>query len=94
MWKACVLAASLGLAVLLLAAAPASVVDRASIRRDNPEAAIVARYGSLPVVTRTTEELLRLVPDSLREAALALQETFVPVDAAIVGIVDQVSTTP
>ena len=26
----------------------------------------------LPVVTRTTEELLRLVPDSLREAALAL----------------------
>ena len=27
-----------------------------------------------------------------REAALALEETFVPVDAAIVGIVDQVST--
>ncbi|HEY3357824.1 MAG TPA: phosphate ABC transporter permease PstA [Polyangia bacterium] len=26
----------------------------------------------LPVITRTTEELLRLVPDSLREAALAL----------------------
>ena len=26
----------------------------------------------LPTVTRTTEELLRLVPDSLREAALAL----------------------
>ena len=29
-----------------------------------------------------------------REAALAMDETFVPVDAAIVGIVDQVSTTP
>ena len=28
---------------------------------------------------------------SSREAALALEETFVPVDAAIVGIVDQVS---
>jgi ethanolamine utilization protein EutN len=27
-----------------------------------------------------------------REAALAMEETFVPVDAAIVGIVDQVST--
>jgi len=27
-----------------------------------------------------------------REAALALEETFVPVDAAIVGIVDQVHT--
>ena len=27
-----------------------------------------------------------------REAALALEETFVPIDAAIVGIVDQVST--
>ena len=26
----------------------------------------------LPIVTRTTEEMLRLVPDSLREAALAL----------------------
>ena len=26
-----------------------------------------------------------------REAALALEETFVPVDAAIIGIVDQVS---
>lgn len=29
-----------------------------------------------------------------REAALALAETFVPVDAAIVGIVDQVSSSP
>lgn len=29
-----------------------------------------------------------------REAALALEETFVPVDAAIVGIVDQVTSTP
>jgi ethanolamine utilization protein EutN len=28
-----------------------------------------------------------------REAALALDETFVPVDAAIVGIVDHVNTT-
>lgn len=28
-----------------------------------------------------------------REAALALDETFVPVDAAIVGIVDEVSTS-
>jgi ethanolamine utilization protein EutN len=28
-----------------------------------------------------------------REAALALEETFVPVDAAIVGIVDQVTTS-
>jgi ethanolamine utilization protein EutN len=27
-----------------------------------------------------------------REASLALEETFVPVDAAIVGIVDQVNT--
>jgi len=29
-----------------------------------------------------------------REAALALEETFVPVDAAIVGIVDQVYRDP
>jgi ethanolamine utilization protein EutN len=29
-----------------------------------------------------------------REAALSLEETFVPVDAAIVGIVDQVNAAP
>ena len=35
-------------------------------------------------------ELVYLV--GAREAALALEETFVPVDAAIVGIVDEVET--
>jgi ethanolamine utilization protein EutN len=36
------------------------------------------------------DDLVTLVGS--REAALALDETFVPVDAAIVGIVDQVSS--
>jgi ethanolamine utilization protein EutN len=39
-----------------------------------------------------TGDLVYLVGS--REAALALEETFVPVDAAIVGIVDRVTTTP
>jgi len=47
----------------------------------------------LPVVIRTTEEMLRLVPDTLREAALALgaprwkMVTFVAYRAALSGII-------
>jgi phosphate transport system permease protein len=43
----------------------------------------------IPVVVRTTENMLRLVPDSLREAAAALWKmvTFVTVRAAKAGII-------
>jgi len=47
----------------------------------------------IPVVVRTTEEMLRTVPGTVREAALALDPWFVPVDHTIVGIVDGLNVT-
>lgn len=54
----------------------------------------LARTGEPQVAADSTRvagpnDLVYLVGS--REAALALEETFVPVDAAIVGIVDQVN---
>jgi ethanolamine utilization protein EutN len=60
-----------------------------------PLDARLERNGEPQVAADSTRQagprdLVTLV--SSREASMALEESFVPVDAAIVGIVDQVST--
>ena len=61
-------------------------LDDQLARAGDPHVAVDATYTAGP------QDLVYLVGS--REAALALEETFVPVDAAIVGIVDHVSGNP
>jgi microcompartment protein CcmK/EutM len=64
------------------------VVEPLAQRGDRLETAGEAHVAADATREAGPRDLVYLV--SSREAALALEETFVPVDAAIVGIVDQV----